>query len=202
MIVTDAPKDLILAFDPDTHHTGVAVVDTDGRPVFVGVCSVPAKFKGAEAVCEMVKVLRNILWPEVLAERIVAGSVIVAIVVEGQEITYSARSGKNPRSLLPVAQIAGAALAVHAMIDRQLFLPYPAEWKGQVPKQIHQARICNKLGWAYELVGDKVTGYARPTGMPAMYVAGAAKLNPGDWKHVMDAIGLGMWAALKLKGMK
>lgn len=182
-------RDTVLACDPDTHSSGLALVRVhDGQPLWV--CCIQSKGKtGDDAVVAQIEAfdIRRIQVP--------AG--IVGVVVESQEIAYTAKQGKNPASMIPVAQVAGAAAARLSMWfrPRVLMLVKPQAWKGSVPKKIHQARTLSKLGWRYETLSD----YCRPYPNETVDVLGADQLNPGDWKHVVDAIALGQWMAEKLR---
>lgn len=125
----------------------------------------------------------------------------IAVCVEGQELVYTARSGANPRDLAILANVSGALISEASHETNNILLPSPAEWKKQVPKAIHQARIYTTIGWEFESVGkDKKRGYCRPTSVPADLITG--KINKSDWKHIGDAIGLAQWASTKIEGAK
>lgn len=180
---------LILACDPDLHHSGLALVRlADGRPVWVGVGNTTGE-TGDDAVIVQLRQLQNRM----------PGYVVYASIVESQEIAYTARQGKNPRSMIPVAHVAGGVVAMfNACYSPSIqYLVKPQAWKGDVPKGIHQARTLSKLGWKYETIGSGDDKYCRPTELPD--VSCADRLNKGDWKHVVDAIALGMWLAAKLR---
>lgn len=114
------------------------------------------------------------------------------VVVEGQEISYTARSGGNPRSILFLATTAGGWLSQASdLATGKVLFPTPQKWKGTVPKRIHQSRIYKKLGIPSEVVGKDKNAYARPVSTPD--VLGANELNKADWKHVGDAAGLALW---------
>ena len=183
-----------LGIDPDLHHTGLAIVEvgpTGQRSVaWVGIARVPLRFKGEAAVTAMSVSLRT--SRDVMTD---AGDNVAAwgahawhyAVVEGQEIYQG--SAVKVSDLLNLAQVAGAAAGVFGATR----IPRPKDWKGQVPKHIHQHRTCRALSWAAGLRGGKEP-YVVPIfagGAPA----GADSLKDGDWKHVMDAIGLALWAS-------
>ena len=195
--------DRFLGCDPDTHACAIAVVDCTGTPVFVRVVRVEKRYKHMDAALAMSQNLALADHNLALADYSRNQDNLLAFAVEGQEIVYSAAQGVNPRSMLPVAVVAGAALQrfTHDWPEgcHTFSFPLPAQWKGQVPKQIHQARLCSALGWTYETVGDNPSdGYARPT-EPEQYknVLGANTLGKTDWKHVLDAIGLARYAREK-----
>jgi len=180
---------LILACDPDLHHSGLALVRlADGVPVWVGVGNTTGE-TGDEAVLVQLKCLQNRM----------PGYTVYGSIVESQEIAYTARQGMNPRSMIPVAHVAGGVAAMfNAVYSPSIqYLVKPQFWKGSVRKGIHQARTLAKLGWSYEVIGSGDDKYCRPLNTPP--VSGAENLNKGDWKHVVDAIALGMWLAAKLR---
>jgi hypothetical protein len=189
------PDALILACDPDLHTSGLALVRVaDGMPTWVG-CAKSAGKTGDDAVVEQLLALRVCGFKNMPNVRLFNAQFLI---VESQEIVYSARQGINPRSMIPVAQVAGGAMAVFSGLPglKDMYLVKPQAWKGDVPKHIHQARTMVKLGWPFEKCSD----YCHPLETPD--VPGADWLNKGDWKHVVDAIALGMWLAEKLRGLE
>lgn len=159
--------------DPDTHTSGVAIVDSGGALVSASLVRSPNNLSGPEGVIEQIGCIGQII-----------GEYTVA--VENQEISYSAKDRKNPRSMLGVAQVAGAFVGLLGR-GRRVFFPMPQEWKGSVPKIIHQARTFSRLGIPYASVKAQ-GGYCHPIHLSPW------GLNKGDWKHVADAAGLALWA--------
>lgn len=68
----------------------------------------------------------------------------------------------------------------------RVFLPLPSQWKGSVPKEIHQARVLRKVG----IEPKKGAGYCYPADPKVLKRWGFPK---GSWKHLSDAIGLALW---------
>jgi len=175
--------------DPDLHCTAIAVVDENGKVSLVKAIKVP-QTKGRVnqvAVLDMIQAIY-----EKLQAAIALG--VKCVAVESQEIAYTARQGVNPCDLVMLANIS-VALGKRFLTGYgrtiQLLMPVPQEWKGSVPKQIHQARILNRVDWLCAKAGsDPKTGYCYPTSL----VAESFGLNKGDWKHAVDAIGLALWA--------
>lgn len=185
--------DYFVGVDPDMHHTAIAVVDVDGQVVMVGMVKTK-DCKEREAIVEMSHALADYFMADELPRN------IHTLVVESQEISYTAKSGKNPRSVMMLANISGAVLAaakvfysIQGQDCRNVFLVPPAEWKGQVPKQIQQARTLQRLGWGFIKTGPKLTGYCYPEKVPTN-VIGIENILQGEWKHVLDAIGIALWA--------
>lgn len=177
---------LFLGVDPGVHLSAFALVSDQCKLVRVGVVktsSDSAPFAG---------MVRAFL---VAVEGLPLG--IACAVVEGQQVY----KGKTvAASILPVAHIAGAigALLV-AHTAARVLLPLPATWKGQVPKEVNQARSMARVGIQH-VVG---TSYCWPTGCAAAAkVDGLAQLNRGDWEHVGDALGLALWGLDVHEGRK
>lgn len=110
--------------------------------------------------------------------------------VEGQ---YVARGGANKAAgLIKLAQVAGACLATLQDIiplyenPERIKIISPVKWKGSIPKPIHQARILTKLGWGFK----SSSTYSSPVNPPKQY----SKIKKGEWKHLVDAIGIALWA--------
>jgi len=54
--------------------------------------------------------------------------------------------------------------------------------------------VLAELGWESETVGRSTKAYTRPvSGFEG--VLGADTIGKGEWKHVVDAIGLAVWGA-------
>jgi hypothetical protein len=156
-----------IGIDPDLHTTAYAVVE-DGEVVYAGVVSGDRSLKGKDAAAFMARylVVQDGLWAWAKGDGQVA--------VEVPRIYPGAPS--RPSDLMHLSLVAGAAIAA----SRAYYTPYPQAWKGSVPKEIHQARICKKLGWDYVARKD----YVVPKGQEYLGVL------PAQWKH-----GLALWAA-------
>lgn len=177
---------MFVGVDPDLHNTGIAVIDNDGKCILACSCKVSRQFKGRSACIEMAEEIRK---AAVNVDAIVGAfcetgkdAKASVLCVEGQELYRGNDAAtKNPRSIMFLASVAGAALG--AIPAHAKMFPSPQEWKGSIPKEIKQARILLEAGWA---VG-KASGYCFPQHLPF-------GLNKGDWKHVTDALGLAQWA--------
>lgn len=119
-------------------------------------------------------------------------------VVEGQQ-NYKQEGTKSSAGLFEVAHVAGALLmaaTLWAPCSAHLLCPLPAMWKGQVPKEVHHARILSR----YSVAFSAAAGYCYPSGCArAAKIKGYQGLNQGDWKHVTDAVGLARWGLDKLR---
>lgn len=184
---------IYLGCDPDTHSTGMAAVDEHGRVLGVWCIKAKGKTEG-QAVVAMSRAFDAFL-PKIYATDDLDWHSLDAVAVEFPEIVYSAREGKNPRNIITLTAVAGVCLGrivASTYFKCNHYFPRPREWKGSVPKHIHQARTCKHLGWAYEVHGKDQGRYCQPSDPPKLL--GDDTLNPGDWKHIMDAIGLALWA--------
>lgn len=184
---------IYLGVDPDLHNTGLALADHE-RVYAVRIVTVPGKLKGERAVVEMCKQVRFAI-PQLLSEHYQErnGAEVAGGVVEGQQ-RYVGKGG-TPDVLINLACVAGAAIAQLAdhVGPEATHRPLPRQWKGDVPKAIHQARLCSRLGWSYEKRADYVVPHVLHAKAPVPF--GVELLKDAAWKHVMDAIGLARWGS-------
>lgn len=193
------PLPVIIGADPDMKQPSLAVIDyKSGKVLAVRVIKVAEKKTEWEGVVECVKAIRG-CYRSLLQD--LHEPTVLAACIEGQECSYSARVGANPRSIMFLANVAGALLGEAGYECGNLFFPSPNDWKGSVPKQIHQSRVLSSLGWDFEKVGSADRGYARPT-QELPTVMGSGEVTKGQWKHLVDAIGLGLWARNYMMGQK
>jgi hypothetical protein len=187
-------NELWLGVDPDLHSTALALAD-EKRVVAVKVIRVDKSLRGSDAVVQMCRILGNSfrsLWPILKTP--------FGLVVEGQHYhTKGSLEKATPEDLINLSAVSGACLAGISSVyyGIQLLRPLPSEWKGSVAKVTQQARTCQRYGWTF-----KTKGGAKPYVVPESFgehvPLGADDLNEGDWKHVMDAIGLARWAATRV----
>lgn len=109
-----------------------------------------------------------------LAGHAFRGVSVDILVIEWPQVYRATRSKGDPNDLLAVAGVAGGVLSQVTALQRTL-TPKPAEWKGQVPKEIHNARVLARLDDAERALVDG---------------AGPASLL----NNAIDAVGLGLWA--------
>lgn len=172
---------IICGIDPDTTHTAVAF-GTKHQLKAVYVIEVPRK-PGQKPKIDMIREI-GIVLPGLL--RIWQPKVLV---VEGQAIHHKGKA--PPADILSIAQVAGAAAGCNG-VGGVLLIPEPHEWKGSVPKPIHQMRTYRAFGLAAEQRSD----YAYPLPSSALNaIHGANELSQSDWKHVGDAAGMVLWGA-------
>lgn len=176
-----------MGIDPDMHQMPVVVVDETGKLCHVQIVEVDKKLTGREALVEMVNKLQLTDLSESFE------SAVCATTIEAQEIyQFGASKTKNPKSIMFLATVAGAAMQRFGFDT--LYFPTPQEWKGNVPKQIHQARVLGRIGISYTKVGTQESGYCMPC------ILDVSQFNVGkasNWKHVVDAIGLAQYGREK-----
>lgn len=191
---------LVIGVDPDLHTTALAVVYADqqgDRLMRVGTLRVPRSVTQDRAVvesCRQISVLFH-QWIDAEIQRCTAKR--IAVFVEGQQIYTMGRTG-NPNDIAKLAQVAGAAAVVAWAScyphEPSLSMPAPHRWKGTVPKDIHQARICAWLGFKHSRVRKHIILPEIP-----YRVDGAESLNQGDWFHVLDAVGIACWGLREIR---
>lgn len=133
------PRKTILALDPGTSATGIAVLEGD-KILSLGVLQV----KGSKAEHRLPEMCRQVY------EAITSWEGMIDVTaVEWQAI----RPGdKRPNDILHLAIVIGAALA--AVSTDVLLTPVPSEWKGSVPESIFTKRVEAKFPEAAKLLED------------------------------------------------
>jgi hypothetical protein len=175
---------IALGADPDLHATSIVRIWWHPTKGFQGVqgafvLRLPKEFKGREAAATMAR--------QVAGERHALDGARVSA-FESQQV-YAGK-GCRADDLICLAHVTGALVASYGSAETVVYLPKPAEWKGQVPKRIHQARVLGRLGIPYEARGSTSDGYCVPKAhfqQPSIKVA--------DFKHVVDALALAVYAA-------
>lgn len=182
----------VVAVDPDLHNSAfVRASKQRKKPRFkveeVVVVGVDKSLKGDLAVQGMI---------EACADRAAGWGRRSDVVIEGQKINRPQHGGRaDPQDILRLAQVAGGVAGAFSAGGHSIRLVPPAVWKGQVPKQDHQARTCYQLGWGCRRRGTSIRGYVVPK-IPYS-VEGTKHLLASEWKHVMDAIALAYWALFR-----
>lgn len=166
---------VILSIDPDTRCLSWSLV-TKHEILSVGVVR--------SSTGEVAQMLRNCSMglPQV-------GDLAA---VESQHYHHGSKT--PPADIIKLAQIAGGVIGILAAAcpTMKLSLVPAADWKGQTPKPINHRRTFQHYG----IICSEASGYCYPSGCAKVAkIQGAGLLNKGDWKHVADAIGLGLWSA-------
>lgn len=174
---------LAIGVDPDTKHSGWAAVQSfNGGFQIVQVGLIRAKGRtAADRRAPMAESLLLTLLQDALPYP------PTALALEWQHLRGSSAKEKNPGAIVELCGFAGMAL--QAFIERwefeYVFTPTPSDWKKSVPKHVHQSRICSRLGITTEL---------RAKDGEKNFAPGAADIPPSMRSHVIDALGLALWA--------
>ncbi len=112
------------------------------------------------------------------AENLTASKVIL------ERPQYYPGNGKgDPNDLITLAIQVGEYLEFYSRRGAAVYMVLPRVWKGQVPKQIHHARLFSALS---------------PREQNIVSICGAAV--PASKRHnMMDAVGLGLWKLDRVK---
>jgi len=89
-------------------------------------------------------------------------------VVEGQQ-HYPGVASSQPNDLIALALEAGRLAGALGSVGVSVKIPKPREWKGTVPKPIHNARVSKKLTGRFDGVSEEQAN------------------------HFIDAAGLALW---------
>ena len=169
-----------IGFDPDTHNAAWAAVGTSGI-LRVGL------FRGKDAT-EVAQTIGAY-------EGFEASAAPPTVVIENQTAYLVGENKATPRDLIELSFVAGAFVAHFPRST--VYRPRPAAWKGQVPKDVHQRRILDGLGLRSTVKGTGRNAYCIPD--DPSHISGSQTLDPKDWKHVVDAIGLAVWGLAEAK---
>lgn len=99
------------------------------------------------------------------------------LVVEKPQVYAAAHQKGDQADIVDLAIVVGALVAT--IPATEVRTPRPAEWKGQVPKPIHNRRTWDALSPAERETIEEVA--------------------PGLLHNVLDAIGLGLWAVRRTR---
>jgi len=161
-----------IGIDPDTKATGIGVL-VDGAPVKAMLARAKGRFAKDRAP-RMVEALRFAL-DEVLHDYVTSHQ-IVRVAIEWQRIRPGEHAAKaqNIADLLGVAYLAlSATKSTFPLSD--IVMPLPIEWKGSIPKEVHQKRIRR---------------YLELDGANAGVLKGMSKTVAS---HAIDGLGLAFW---------
>jgi len=164
----------VIGIDPGSKCTGVAVVEDD---TLIEVAALRLDSKHTS------ETIRQLAAPlELLFERLNPD----LVVVEGQH--YHAGGRSPAKDILKLANVAGAIAGIAATASTaKIAIPPAAEWKGQTPKPMNQARSFAHFGIAY----TRGPSFCWPKGCSKVaQVVGYGSLKKVDWKEVADALGL------------
>lgn len=165
---------LFIGCDPDTKHSAYAVVDEEGK--VVDAYTIESDGSISDLVSKHAYDIKMNLWST-------DGQDAIAY-IEGQ-VVYKNDAKSNPADLIKLARASGVSAMYLAQITNDITVLDPIQWKGTVPKHIHQARILKELGYESENIQAKGSAYCIPT-------VNFLNLTKTQYKHVIDAIGLAL----------
>lgn len=171
-MTTEKKYESLLAIDPSIRSCGIAIFERN-LLVYADVLRSMAVIQPMTSIQEICKLAQE-AW-----EKNVGVSYSPEILVIERPEIYRASKG-NPNDLMPICIMLG--MMWERFGPKATMFPLPKEWKGQVPKEVHNTRILNKL--------DK-----RET----MTVKDNLMRVPATLQHnAVDAIGLGLFALNRL----
>lgn len=177
----------VIGFDPDLHNSGVAVFK-DGHLEAVDLVTIPKELKGRTAALAMASAVAHRL-SRLRTDLSWDGDIDYngAIRLAAEYMKVYRGGGEKAADLINLSFITGAACAMFN--PDEVRVPLAAEWKGQVPKRIHQARTLKGEGLEYTVQGKNRDLFRVDWG-PVWPDPPKAL---GKQSHVIDAVGLGRW---------
>lgn len=164
----------VLAVDPDSKHTGLALVrhNKDNTDTLVDATLAKVKVPKGSTARERVEDMSR-AFSVALAKLLyhVPKGETATVVIEWQALNPTGE--KNPNAIVDLCGFAGACAAVAAGYGCRILLVTPQEWTGGVDKGIRINRAQRKLG-------DQAPGLD--------------KMPPGQKSHAFDAAALALWA--------
>jgi hypothetical protein len=118
--------------------------------------------------------------------------------IESQDASYTGRTNSAcVQDLIHLAHVSGVLLASAFLYTKDAHLVKPHDWKGSVPKGIHQARTLKRAGIPYAMSGGQ-TPYPVPTDLSGVLVLGdyaacPEKIPKTWWQDITDSIGLAFY---------
>lgn len=147
----------IIGIDPGINNTGIAVSE-DGKIKEVYLISRKGKHGVGFNICDQCCKIKNIFRKELFS----------TVAVEFPRIYPNSPERHN--DIVDLAAMAGAL--TQALSYGTLILPYPRDWKGTVPKKIHNERILKKI--------PELEVFLKP-------------YPKTKHEHIIDAAGLALW---------
>lgn len=194
-------KRICIGADPDLTDTSIAIIDYDSGVLLYGLVVHSSHKKNDKQGVKLQRAIRDVsreMHIHAHGEDSTMGMAhVVAAAIESQEPRHAVRKGARTTDLITLATVSGAvAGSVASLYPNMLLLPKPWMWKGNVPKQVHQARIFSAMGMGYIPVGKNPSdGYCRPKDPPDC----VKHIKQTHWKHLADAIGLARYARKKAR---
>lgn len=176
-MTTTNKHDGLLSVDPSIRACGIAIFDRK-KLVYVNVLRPSAVINAAEGIRDVMDLAQD-AWEKTMG----ASFSPETLVVELPQIYQQAQLKGDPNDLVPLAIMLGRLW--ERFKPKNMLMPLPKEWKGQVPKEVMNNRTLASLSKReVEIFSDDLLRV------------------PGGLRHNgMDAIGIGLWA-LKRMGLR
>ncbi len=165
---------MLIALDPGKRVGGIALFSAAGVLKAADVIDVGTKTKEEYAAREFASAVE--LWLDKHA-----ASVPTRLVAEWP-VAYSSASGSSAAKANDLFYLTATVGAVSAVVPGIVTHVSPAEWKGQLPKEVCQGRIAKRLS-DLEL---------------AVWTDLQARRG-ADWHHAADAVGIGLFILGRFK---
>jgi hypothetical protein len=177
--------------DPDLQLYTAATVNHEGKLLFINAVKYTAP--KTTPVLDKVAGIARRLNPG--SEYVKADSICC---IESQDASYTGRTNSAcVQDLIHLAHVSGVLLASAFLYTTDAHLVKPHDWKGSVPKGIHQARTLKRAGIPYAMSGGQ-TPYPVPTDLSGVLVLGdyaacPEKIPKTWWQDITDSIGLAFY---------
>lgn len=175
-----------MGIDPDLHRCPIGMIwGLEGDRFSVKLAEVSKEKKDRKAMQSMCGMISGLVHLQLSVNSDINTYVVA---VEGQEFLIKGNAPFTDIGML--SAVTGAALGAAESHGATVYCPKPVEWKGNLPKHIHHARIARDLDFEVEIRGSGKNAYGVPKDPKIR------SLLPliADWKHGMDALGLAAWA--------
>jgi hypothetical protein len=176
---------LVLAIDPDTRASGVALVKTR-RVLALGLAHNPNYHAGAmQAVDQQFRALGTLLRKAMQ----VAGAVDRCVIEIPMD--YGQKRYADPNDLMRLSMISGSAAGVLVEFCPRVQAVCPYEWKGQRTKMADHKNTLRYFGWKFA----QRTVCALPTfTIPKdVMLLSAPPTTQDHYSELADAMGLGIY---------
>jgi hypothetical protein len=169
----------VLGVDPAVDNAALAWFDTESLVMDFAMVKAKRKIEDPRA--------RSLSVATALARgRARTGDLLV---VEGQEY-YAKGTKARPEDIVNLAFSAGVVCGVLAPGFGKVLCPLPRIWAKQTPKNIRHVRLCKALDMEHEVRGGGEKVVVTDSRWP--------HIVPGDWEHLLDALGLAAWGSKQL----
>jgi hypothetical protein len=133
---------IIVGIDPGLRQCGVAVIDDTGRLGSAWLVKGARTGRGPVVWNAMAEAVANTYAGPLADPRSARG---LWLAIERPRIYRAGVSKGDPADLLELQGVVGAIARDWLRAGAQVTAYFPAEWKGQVPKDVHNAQVMARL---------------------------------------------------------